>query len=201
MFLLSSFEVIGTIAFAISGALVGIEKKLDLFGIIFLSITTAVGGGIYRDIIIGRTPPIAFVNPTSSIISIITALIVFACNEKVGRFQKVITISDALGLGVFTAIGCRTAVLHGANNGFLVIAMGLGTGVGGGILRDVFVKNIPFILKKDIYAVASIIGALCYYHIHSYLPDILSLYICFAIIFIIRIISIKYKLNLPVRKN
>lgn len=145
MFLLSSFEVIGTIAFAISGALVGIEKKLDLFGIIFLSITTAVGGGIYRDIIIGRTPPIAFVNPTSSIISIITALIVFACNEKVGRFQKVITISDALGLGVFTAIGCRTAVLHGANNGFLVIAMGLGTGVGGGILRDVFVKNIPFI--------------------------------------------------------
>ena len=201
MFLLSSFEVIGTIAFAISGALVGIEKKLDLFGIIFLSITTAVGGGIYRDIIIGRTPPIAFVNPTSSIISIITALIVFACNEKVGRFQKVITISDALGLGVFTAIGCRTAVLHGANNGFLVIAMGLGTGVGGGILRDVFVKNIPFILKKDIYAVASIIGALCYYHIHSYLPDILFLYICFAIIFIIRIISIKYKLNLPVRKN
>lgn len=145
MFLLSSFEVIGTIAFAISGALVGIEKKLDLFGIIFLSITTAVGGGIYRDIIIGRTPPIAFVNPTSSIISIITALIVFACNEKVGRFQKVITISDALGLGVFTAIGCRIAVLHGANNGFLVIAMGLGTGVGGGILRDVFVKNIPFI--------------------------------------------------------
>lgn len=138
MFLLSSFEVIGTIAFAISGALVGIEKKLDLFGIIFLSITTAVGGGIYRDIIIGRTPPIAFVNPTSSIISIITALIVFACNEKVGRFQKVITISDALGLGVFTAIGCRTAVLHGANNGFLVIAMGLGTGVGGRHIKGCF---------------------------------------------------------------
>ena len=77
MVLLNSFEIIGTIAFAISGAVTGIEKKLDLFGIIFLAVLTAVGGGIFRDIIIGNTPPTAFVNPTSAIISIITALVVF----------------------------------------------------------------------------------------------------------------------------
>ena len=164
MFLLNSFEIIGTIAFAISGALIGIEKKLDLFGIIFLAITTAVGGGIFRDIIIGSAPPTAFVNPTSCIISIITALVVFFFYEKINKFEKIIIISDALGLGVFTAIGCKTAILHSANNAFIVITMGLSTGVGGGILRDVLVKNVPFILKKEIYAVASIAGSLCYYH-------------------------------------
>jgi len=200
MFLLNSFEIIGTIAFAISGALIGIEKNLDLFGIIFLAITTSVGGGIFRDIIIGSTPPTAFVNPTSCIISSITALVVFFFYEKINKLEKIITISDALGLGVFTAIGCSTAIVHGGNNVFMVITMGLSTGVGGGILRDVFVKNVPFVLKKEIYAMASIIGALCFYYIHSYFPDIISLYICCAIIFIIRILSITHNLNLPVRK-
>lgn len=200
MFLLNSFEIIGTIAFAISGALIGIEKKLDLFGIIFLAITTAVGGGIFRDIIIGSTPPTAFVNPTSCIISIITALVVFFFYEKINKLEKIIIISDALGLGVFTAIGCKTAILHSANNAFIVITMGLSTGVGGGILRDVLVKNVPFILKKEIYAVASIAGSLCFYYINRYFPDIISLYICCAIVIIIRILSIVYKLNLPVRK-
>lgn len=203
MFLLNSFEIIGTIAFSISGVLIGIENELDLFGIIFLAITTAVGGGIFRDIIIGSTPPAAFVNPTSSIISIITALIVFLIYEKyknTNKFKKIIIISDALGLGIFTAIGSKTAIIHGADNVFIVITMGLITGVGGGILRDVFVKNVPFIFKKEIYALASIIGATCFYYIYKYLPDIMSLYICCTIIFIIRILSIIYNFNLPVRK-
>jgi uncharacterized membrane protein YeiH len=201
MVLFSSFELIGTIAFSISGALIGIDKKLDLFGIIFLAVTTAVGGGVFRDIIIGSTPPTAFVNPISCIISIITALIVFFYYESINKFGKIIAISDALGLGVFTVIGCRTAIENGASNGFTVISMGLLTGVGGGILRDVFVKDIPFVLIRDIYAMASVTGALCFYYIHNYLPDIISLYICCAIIFIIRILSIKYNLNLPIRKN
>lgn len=200
MFLLNSFEIIGTIAFAISGALIGIEKKLDLFGIVFLAITTAVGGGIFRDITIGNTPPTAFLNPTSCIISIITALIVFIFYEKLNKLKNIIIISDALGLGVFTAIGSRTAIAHGADNAFIVITMGLITGVGGGLLRDVFVKNVPFILKKEIYALASMIGAICFYYIDKYLSNIMSLYVCCAIVFIIRILSIVYNLNLPVRK-
>lgn len=200
MSLLNSFEIIGTIAFAISGALTGIEKKLDLFGIIFLAITTAIGGGVFRDIIIGNTPPTAFINPISCIISIIIALLVFLFYEKINKLEKIIIISDALGLGVFTAIGCRAAILHGVSNAFIVIAMGLSTGVGGGILRDVFVKDIPFVFKKEIYALASIIGALCFYYIYKYLPDIMSLYVCCAIIFAIRILSIIYNLNLPMYK-
>jgi uncharacterized membrane protein YeiH len=198
MILLNSFEIIGTIAFAISGALAAIEKKLDLFGIIFLAITTSVGGGIFRDIIMGNTPPTAFVDPSACMISIITALIVFFFYEIINKLENIIVVSDALGLGVFTVIGCRTAVLHGANNAFMVIAMGLITGVGGGMLRDVFAKNIPTVLKKEIYALASIIGGLVYYYTHSYFSDIISLFICCAIIFLIRILSVIYNVNLPI---
>ncbi len=200
MTLLNFFVIIGTIAFAISGSLIGIEKRLDLFGIIFLAITTAVGGGIFRDIIIGSIPPAAFVDPSFCIISIIIAIAVFILYEKTHKFEKIIMISDALGLGVFTAIGCRTAIIHGANNAFFVITMGLITGVGGGILRDVFVKDVPYVFKKEIYALASIIGALFYYFIYKYLPDIISLYICCAVVLVVRVIAILFKINLPVRK-
>jgi len=202
MILLNTFEIIGTIAFAISGALIGIRKKLDLFGVIFLATTTAVGGGIFRDILIGITPPNAFVNPTACIISIITALVVFFFyDEKFNKLEKIVTISDALGLGVFTAVGCRTAMLHNVDGIFAVIIMGMSTGVGGGIVRDVLVKDIPFVLKKEIYAVASIIGALFYYLIRLYYSDIISLYTCCLLIFAIRLFAIKFNINLPVRKK
>jgi len=202
MFLLYSFEIIGTIAFAISGALIAIRKRLDLFGVIFLAVTTAVGGGIFRDILIGITPPTAFINPTACIISIITALVVFFFyDEKFNKLEKIVTISDALGLGVFTAVGCRTAMLHNVDAIFAVVFMGMCTGVGGGIVRDILVKDIPFVLKKEIYAIASIIGALFYYLIHQYFSDIISLYICCLLIFAIRLFAIKFNINLPVRKN
>jgi UPF0126 domain. len=202
MILLYSFEIIGTIAFAISGALIGIRKKLDLFGVIFLAVTTAVGGGIFRDILIGITPPTAFINPTACIISIITALVVFFFyDEKFNKLEKIVTISDALGLGVFTAVGCRTAMLHNVDGIFAVVFMGMCTGVGGGIVRDILVKDIPFVLKKEIYAIASIIGALFYYLIRQYFSDIISLYTCCLLIFVIRLLAIKFNINLPVRKN
>lgn len=201
MFLLNSFEIIGTIAFSISGAVTGIEKKLDLFGITFLAIIASVGGGIFRDVIMGNTPPIAFIDPTSSIISIFTAFVVFFFYKKINKFEKIIKISDAIGLGVFTAIGCRTAMIYGANNAFIVIAMGLSTGVGGGMIRDIFVGNVPFVLKREIYAMASITGALCFYSFYSYLPEMVSLFLCCTVVFVIRIISIIHKINLPTFKH
>lgn len=202
MFLLYSFEIIGTIAFAISGALIGIRKKLDLFGVIFLAVTTAVGGGIFRDILIGITPPTAFIDPTSCIISIITALFVFFFyDEKLSKLEKFVAVSDALGLGVFTAVGCRTAMLHNVDGVFAVVFMGMCTGVGGGIVRDILVKDIPYVLKKEIYAIASIAGALFYYLLRRHFSDIISLYTCCLFIFVIRLLAMKFNINLPVRKN
>ena len=201
MILLSIFEIIGTIAFAISGALIGIEKRLDLFGIIFLSITTSVGGGIFRDIIIGTAPPIAFIKPIYCIISIISSLVTFLLYKNILRLKNVIIILDAIGLGVFTAIGSSTAFIHNMNQPFIVVSMGVITGIGGGLLRDVFVKDIPYFFKKEIYAVASIAGGLGLYFTYNVTSKMLSLYVCFVITFIIRVLSIRYNLNLPIYKT
>lgn len=199
--LLIYFEIIGVIAFSISGALTGINKRLDLFGVIFLSLTTAVGGGILRDVLIGIIPPTAFVSPISATISIMTGLFVFYFHDKLTKFNKIIVVSDAIGLSVFAVIGCRTAVVNGANNAFIAVAMGLSTGCGGGILRDVFVNNIPFVLKKEIYAIAAIIGALSFYFINQVLSDVVALYLCAGITFLIRILAIKFDLSLPGGKS
>ena len=199
--LLIIFELIGVMAFAVSGALVGMKKELDLFGVVFLSTITAVGGGIFRDILIGINPPTAFINPISSILSMITGLIVFFSYKKIIRFNKEILISDALGLSVFTVVGCRTAIVNGADSVYVAVIMGLSTGIGGGILRDVFVNDIPYVLKKEIYAIASIIGALSYFYISRKVSEVVALYICSAIVFIIRILAIKFNISLPVGRN
>jgi uncharacterized membrane protein YeiH len=228
------FEIIGTIAFAISGALIAMQKKLDLFGVVTLSVVTAIGGGILRDVFIGNIPPTAFMQPKYFLVSIGTALCTFLFYPIIIRFpllpasrngysmnfykiymeiklhinlvrmykrifiiRNVILVFDAIGLGVFTALGASTAIEHNFNNVFIVVCMGLISGVGGGMLRDVFVRDIPLILKKDIYALASVIGAVVLYYSYNYISHIGSLYICFFITFILRILSIKYNLNLP----
>ncbi|MFX0550093.1 trimeric intracellular cation channel family protein [Hathewaya histolytica] len=236
MFMLKIFEIIGTIAFAISGALVGMQKKLDLFGVTFLGIITAVGGGIFRDIILGNLPPTTFRKPSYCIISIISSVAAFylypvfinryedkqertltmeevKSNKYMTKEQllnimtkydqmrvlkNVIVLFDAIGLGAFTAVGANLAFYHKSSNMFLVTCMGLLTGVGGGILRDTFVQDTPMIFKRDIYAVASILGSILLYICNYYkVYQIVSLYLCFILTFGLRIISIKFKLNLP----
>ena len=198
MFLLDIFEIIGTIAFAISGALIGIRKELDIFGVTFLAITTAVGGGIFRDVFLGNTPPTAFVKPIYCFISILSALLTFVFHKKILKLKNIIFILDAIGLGTFTGIGSTTAMAYNIDKPFLVISMGLLTGVGGGILRDVFVKDIPLVFRREIYAIASILGASSLYYAYSYFKNTLPLYICFIFTFTIRIIAVKYNLHLPV---
>lgn len=201
MLLLSIFEIIGTVAFAISGALIGVSKQLDIFGVIILSITTAVGGGIFRDILIGEIPPVSFRNPMFCLISMVAALVTCYFYKKIIHFKNIILICDAIGLGVFTALGANAAFSSNMDKPFIVISMGVITGIGGGILRDVFVKDIPFVFKKEIYAVASILGALSMYFVYTYFSHFISLYVCFFVTFTIRIVSIKHKLNLPKAKG
>ncbi|SHJ82853.1 Uncharacterized membrane protein YeiH [Hathewaya proteolytica DSM 3090] len=234
MLIVDVFEIVGTIAFAISGALVGIQKKLDLFGVALLGITTAVGGGIFRDLILGNTPPIAFTSPTSSIISLISSLLIFffypLSVRKIARGQKnkkvrkedglkyltqeqkskiiakqmqlnnlkqLIFICDAIGLATFTAGGAHQAYYSNPNNVFLIVFMGLITGVGGGIVRDVLVQQTPLILRREIYAVASILGGVAFYLCIKFFNYNVAFAICFLITFTMRVISIKYNLNLP----
>jgi uncharacterized membrane protein YeiH len=198
MIVLDVLGIVGTIAFALAGALTGIQKKLDVFGVLMLAITTAAGGGILRDLLIGNTPPVAFRDPTFVMISIVSAIAACLVYRQITRFNHVIQFCDAIGLGAFTAAGANMAIQYDINTPFIMIVLGVTTGVGGGVIRDLFVQEIPFVFRKEIYAVASIVGAACLYSTQSLLPDTAPAYLCFIVTSLIRILSIVYDIHLPV---
>lgn len=201
------FEMIGTVAFASSGALVGIRKNMDIFGVNVLGITTAVGGGCIRDIILGITPPKVFQNFSYVGASILISCILFTIfylNQKLlsSRFletyERVMISLDAIGLGVFTVMGIRTAIEASfENNIFLLIFVGAVTGIGGGMLRDVMAGMTPFVFVKHVYAIASILGAVCYIILRLYIRDTISLFLGAAVVIIIRLLAAHFRWNLP----
>ena len=134
----TGLEVIGTVAFAAAGALVGVKKRLDIFGVAMLAVTTAVGGGIMRDTLIGNIPPLAFRNPMFIFISLVVAGLVSIFVKQVVRKQRLLNLCDALGLGAFAATGASLALSH--DSLLLVVTVGVVTGIGGGVLRDIFVR-------------------------------------------------------------
>lgn len=165
-------EWIGTISFATSGSLVAIRHNLDLFGVVTVGTITAVGGGIMRDVIIGNVPPKIFSNTLIIIVAVVTSLVVFLIaylyRKKFNRLSESIdTVNiffDALGLAAFSITGVEVACMAALKeNIILVIIMGVITGVGGGVLRDVLVNEKPYILTKHIYAVVSVLGCCIYY--------------------------------------
>lgn len=194
---ISVVELIGTVAFAVSGALVAIEKELDYYGIAFFAIITAVGGGIIRDMLIDASLPVALENPLYVIISIASAAVVIYFYRKIILYKNILLIFDAIGLAAFTAIGAEIAIKNSLDMPFVIITLALLTGTGGGILRDVFAKEIPFIFQKEIYAVASILGAICYIIIRELSGNnTVALYSCFGITLIIRLGCMKKDIHL-----
>lgn len=187
---------IGVIAFAISGVIKGMKYKLDILGIIVLATVTAVGGGIVRDLLVNRIPSV-LMNNQDIYVAVITAIITHSLFKKIEierkHFIQILLIMDAIGLAIFTIIGAKIAVE--ANVSVITTAIfATITGVGGGVIRDIFVSEIPIILKEDIYAFLCFFGAIIYYFMPK---SIYSDIIIFSIILIIRIIVIRYKLNLP----
>ncbi len=201
MSFISLMELIGTVAFAVSGALIAIEKKLDYYGIVFLAIITAVGGGIIRDLIIDLPLPAAFENPLYVVISIISAAAVIAFYKWITRLQRLITIFDAVGLAAFTSIGAKAALDNNVYTVFIVMTLAMLTGVGGGMLRDIFVKEIPFVFRKEVYAVASLVGALVFWAASFYLNVKLCMYICFGVTLAIRLVSVRFNWHLATVKT
>lgn len=198
MNVLSLVDIIGTIAFAAAGALAGIQRRLDVFGVFMLALTTAVGGGIVRDVLTGVTPPTAFVYPTSTIISLLTAITACFAYRWFNKFNHIILICDAIGLGAFTAAGANMAFIYEYNRLFLTVMMAVLTGVGGGVIRDIFVGDVPFIFREEVYAVASIVGAVCFFYTKPLLPENGAMYLCFFVTVCIRIVCMKFNIHLPV---
>ncbi|MBR4080008.1 MAG: TRIC cation channel family protein [Christensenellaceae bacterium] len=197
-------EIIGTVAFAASGAMTAMKKHMDLLGIVVLGIVTAVGGGIIRDLILGITPPLAFRDPCNALIATATAIVMFlpwvrhALVKNLKFFDATLRIMDTLGLGIFTVLGIRTAILHTADHPlFLLIFVGVITGVGGGVLRDVLSGNMPYIFVKHIYACASLVGAVICVLLWDVIPANAAMLIGAVVIIAIRLLSAKFRWNLP----
>ncbi|VEU60841.1 Predicted membrane protein [Mycoplasmopsis bovigenitalium] len=198
------FEIIGTIAFAASGADVAIKKKMDLFGITVLGVTTAVGGGIIRDIILNKDELTAFTSPIYISLAIVASIITFLLKNKriIDVDSKFFNFVDALGLGVFTIVGSQQAIEIkqiteiNARNIILIMFTGAITGVGGGIIRDIFANRVPVIFEKNIYALASVLGTIVLMLLYRVDIKFAMLIASFTVI-MVRILSIKFNVSLP----
>ena len=200
-------ENVGLIAFAISGAVVAAKKDMDLFGINLMALVTATGGGLLRDVIIDRIPPVMFVNPSLTIITLITANIAFIVmylKKPIPKgitpvYDKLLFWLDTLGLAAFTVDGAFAGVYSEySDNLFLVAFLGVITGIGGGLIRDVLADKVPYVLVKHVYAIACIAGAavtvLLWKHTQS---ELISSVCGFFTIVILRFLAMHFEWNLP----
>lgn len=200
-------ELLGTIAFAISGAMLAIERKMDIFGVLFLGLVTAMGGGFMRDVVLGKVPPSMFTNPVmvgAGILASLYTYFVIHMNQHFiphlseGKFQWILNFTDAIGLGLFTVAGANVAIDAGYEGyHMLVIFLGMLTGVGGGMLRDIMAGLTPAILRKHVYACASLLGAAGYDLILSQVPRGIAMFLGAVIVITIRMLAYHYKWNLP----
>lgn len=194
---LSIVDIIGTIAFAVSGVIVAIRNKLDLFGIFVLASITASGGGIIRDIVVTRDVPVFFTNWKYFVAITLTMIATCFMYRFIDKRMSMVILFDAIGLGVFTVTATYKAIEYGLP--FLgVVFAGVITGIGGGIMRDILVSEIPLVFRSEIYAVPSMLGSILFYILYSRISLNLNTYICIMLILAVRMVSVKLKLNLPV---
>ena len=188
----------GTFVFALSGALKARASKMDVFGGIVLAFTTAYGGGTLRDLLIGIRPVNWINDPVALGLVLAGAGIVFIRKEKAGRFDKAIFITDAIGLGIFTATGIKVALSHGLHDGYALI-MGIITATFGGLFADIFRNEVPDLLKKgELYATASALGGVALLAgRHWVSDDSLLLFLCLGLVVLTRIYSRRKGLRLP----
>jgi uncharacterized membrane protein YeiH len=195
------FDLLGTAAFAISGALAAIDKKYDVFGVIFVAFITALGGGTTRDMMLGITP-VSWMQDLTYFYVVMTAVAVtFLLSSKIMKWRKTLFLFDSIGLGVFTIAGMQKAIEVGLN-WELAIMMGVISATLGGIFRDVFNGEKPLILQKEIYATACFAGGLLL-ALLSWLgaEPLISVPVTILTIILIRILAVRYRWALPVLKN
>lgn len=211
-FIIFALELIGTIAFASSGAILAIKKNMDLFGVNVMALITAVGGGGIRDIIIGNLPPMMFRNSIYVMVALLTANVIFVVlymyqNRETSEtfavlYDDVMLWSDAAGLAVFTITGINTGIQEGfKDNGFLLVVLGVLTGVGGGIIRDIMANEKPYVLVKHFYACASVCGAITFVLLYDKMKFSLVVLLSFGVTMLLRILAIKFRWNLPRIRN
>nr|WP_256484192.1 trimeric intracellular cation channel family protein [Mucilaginibacter flavidus] len=189
-------EVLGTIAFTISGVFSAMQKKLDLFGVLIIGFVTAVGGGTIRDVLIGNTPVTWMKDIITPLIILGTAIVTIFFKQLVKNLKVTLFLFDALGLGLFTVIGIQKGLDAGLNPG-ICVALGTITGCFGGVLRDLLLSQIPVLFQKEIYATACIIGGTVYVLSLSFINQQFAEAIAVILICGIRILAVRLNWKLP----
>ncbi len=197
MTLLYTLDLIGTAAFAASGAWAGIRHKMDLLGVLVLGLVTATGGGTLRDILLGDFPPFCLKDETYLYLSIAVSLAVFFFHNRLTWLQNPLLVFDAIGLGTFVVIGTGKALAF--HTGFLgAVMMGMMTATAGGVVRDVLSNQVPLILRREVYASACLAGgALLYLLRHLPLPPGLSALLAALTVIVVRLLAIRNNWELP----
>lgn len=197
----SIFDWMGTVAFAISGAVLGITRNMDIFGIIVLAVSVAVGGGMVRDVLIGITPPNALAQPTDLLLAVGTAVFLSLTygflnltNRRRRVFQDLYDFSDTVGLASFTVTGTTAGLTAAPDSPYFVlpVTLGLITAVGGGVIRDLMAQRMPVVLHMDVYAVAAIIGAVVMCWMNEFFGLAAAAWFCFLTVLILRFSAIYY---------
>lgn len=194
---LNLIDILGTFAFAVSGVVAAMERKLDIFGVLIISFVTAIGGGTIRDLLVGNLPVNWLQNNVTITVIFCAAVATMIFGSLLKHLNTAIFVFDALGLGLFTIIGLEIGLKKGFGAG-VCIALGTISACFGGVLRDVLLNKVPLIFQKEIYAMACIIGGVAYYFLkQTTLNDDLAKIVCILLIFSVRVVSVRLALSLP----
>jgi uncharacterized membrane protein YeiH len=194
-------DFFGVAVFAVSGSLAAGRKQMDLFGVVVLASVTALGGGTIRDMVMSGGPVFWVVNPTYLVVAMIAAVVTFFSIRFFKLPNSLLLIADAIGLAVFTVLGTKVALASGTS-GLVAIVMGMMSGVFGGLIRDILSGEIPLILRKEIYATASLCGALTYWLMATFLDQQeVSVIISVLVTLLIRLAATYWRLSLPIPRT
>ncbi|WP_199120733.1 trimeric intracellular cation channel family protein [Pedobacter sp. ASV28] len=192
-----AIEILGTIAFSISGTFAAVQKRLDPFGVLIIAFVTSIGGGTVRDLLLGDTPVAWMRDVNYCLLILVTCILTLFFKRHIKKFKVTLFLFDSLGLGLFTLVGVQKGVVFGLSPG-ICVALGTITGCFGGIIRDTLLNTIPLIFRKEIYATACITGGILYFALLRFHLDAdVAKIVVIAFIVTIRIIVVKYKLALP----
>jgi len=192
-----TIDILGTIAFAISGVLVAINKKMDPFGILIIAFVTAVGGGTLRDILIGLTPVSWMLDMTFTYVILGSTIFAIIARNKINYLRTSLFLFDTIGIGLYTVVGIEKGI-NAELHPIICIALGTITASFGGVIRDILCNEIPVIFRKEIYATACILGGLSYFLLRKLPIDSNIVFaIAGSIVIIVRLLAVKFKIALP----
>lgn len=190
-------DILGTIAFAISGVLVALDKRMDAFGVLIIAFVTAVGGGTLRDLLIGIQPVSWMTNMTYVYVIVASAVFAVLLKNKINYLRKSLFLFDTIGIGLYTVVGIETAIVAGLHP-IICISLGTMTACFGGVIRDILCNEIPVIFRKEIYATPCILGGFSYFLLREFLADSNFIFvIAGVIVIVVRLLAVRLKISLP----